>query len=116
MPCCALFADSPATGQRSLRRCMPFRAARLTLYPAVGSFAYQTAYKMEIVRSSHVQRCCRPLSPGATAGPMSGPGIRGKVWPAYSTAFGWRVPQAHCPAGGRERTASFPRRRSCKHR
>ncbi|KRZ83716.1 hypothetical protein T08_2041 [Trichinella sp. T8] len=33
---------------------------------------------MEIVRSSHVQRCCRPLSPEATAGPMSGPWTRGK--------------------------------------
>ncbi|KRZ86337.1 hypothetical protein T08_11696 [Trichinella sp. T8] len=71
---------------------------------------------MEIVRSSHVQRCCRPLSPEATAGPMSGPWTCGKVWPAYSTAFDWCVPRAHWPAGARVRTATLPRRRFCKPR
>ncbi|KRX68876.1 hypothetical protein T09_12596, partial [Trichinella sp. T9] len=116
MPCCALFADFPAAGRCSLRRCVPFPAARLTLHSAIGKFAYQTAYKMEIVRSSHVQRCCRPLSPEATAGPMSGPWTCGKAWPAYSIAFDWCVPRAHWPAGGRVRTATLPRRRFCKPR
>ncbi|KRX12452.1 hypothetical protein T07_8321 [Trichinella nelsoni] len=69
---------------------------------------------MGIVRWSHVQHCCRPLSPEATAGPMSGPWTRGKVWPAYSTAFDWCVPRAHWPAGGRARTATFLRQRFCK--
>ncbi|KRY08422.1 hypothetical protein T12_2722 [Trichinella patagoniensis] len=40
---------------------------------------------------------------------MNGPWTRGKVWPAYSTAFDWCVPRAHWPAGGRIQSSSFDR-------